>query len=216
MIESGPLSDEEGSMGPARPSPQRESVTQMSGSESDRTGHAGSRSFDFSGLRNLGGLARGLLWLVAAMLSVATSACPLPVYGVDPELNTPPEIDLRLVSPEYGNLVTVNVECDTQPVEFRLTGTVTDAQDDDLIVYWLVDEKDDFADVGQDDLDFTFDPCTHPKATPGADLTLEIVAAVLDEQPSKINVGGVKDAALAAGTLLNWTVIINGGTCVCE
>ncbi len=215
MIGRDPLSDK-GFRGSSSPGPRPTSVTRMSGSRPASGGPIRPETSVFGPLRTTRSVARGLLLLAAAMFAVATSACPLPVYDVDPELNSRPEVDYLDVSPAFG-IIEVVLECGTQPVEFRLSPAASDPDGDELIVYWLVNEKDDFGLVGQSTLDFTFDPCVSPKVAANDDNTLTIEAAILDAQPATINVGGVRKAAQESGVYLLWTIQTSGSVpCLCE
>ena len=89
-----------------------------------------------------------MAWPLLALWAVMSSACPIPDYEIDPELNAPVEIDPSLLQPPLDTSIKVALNCDTVPVEFRLDPAIFDPDEDDTLnVFWLVNNEDDIGNV---------------------------------------------------------------------
>jgi hypothetical protein len=124
-----------------------------------------------------------------------TQGCPLPVYDIDPEFNQAIVVNSDLVTPPLGAPVLVAINCDASPVEFRLEPALSDPDDDDLDVFWLVNREDDLGQVPDGSgFDFNIDPCD-PTMVPSDDDTILIEAFAMDRKPLDFTVAGVHESS---------------------
>ena len=149
--------------------------------------------------------------------AVMVSACPIPSYEVDPELNNPVEVDSELVQPSMDTSVKVALNCDTVPVEFRLAPAIFEPDADDTInVFWLVNNEDDIGNVDAIGFDFDFDPCS-PPASAADDDYIRIEAFIMDRPPAAFDAEGVHSTTEDGVVVrLSWDIeITERGVCFC-
>jgi hypothetical protein len=145
------------------------------------------------------------------------SACPIPSYEVDPELNSPIEIEPALIQPPLDTSIKVALNCETLPIEFRLEPSIYDPDPDDTLnVFWLVNNEDDIGNVDAIGFDFDFDACS-PPASAANDDYIRIEAFIMDRPPSAFDAAGVhattEDGAVVR---LSWDIeITERGECFC-
>jgi len=159
-----------------------------------------------------------MAWPLLALWAVMSSACPIPDYEIDPELNAPVEIDPSLLQPPLDTSIKVALNCDTVPVEFRLDPAIFDPDEEDTLnVFWLVNNEDDIGNVDAIGYDFDFDACSPPAAAANDDY-VRIEAFIMDRPPVAFDAAGVHTTT-ADGSLvrLSWDIeITERGECFCE
>ena len=159
-----------------------------------------------------------MAWALLPLWAVMSSACPIPTYEIDPQLNAPVEVDPALLQPPMDTSIKVALNCDTVPVEFRLDPAIYDPDQDDTInVFWLVNNEDDIGNVFAAGMAFDFDACQPPAAAADDDY-IRIEAFIMDRPPAAFNAAGVHETT-ADGSLvrLSWDIeITERGECFCE
>ena len=162
-------------------------------------------------------LTRGVLACsLLFWFGMSTSACPLPVYDLDPELNSAVEVTPELVQPSLATSVKVALNCNTTPIQFRLEPALFDADGDTINIFWLVNNEDDIGNVDAVGPDFDFDPCSPPASAIDDDFVL-IEAFVMDRAPSAFDAAGVHTTTEDGSvTRISWNVeITERGDCFC-
>ena len=185
----------------------------MSGSADGAQGDEGGNPLDSNPLRLARVLACGLLGLYGAML---VSACPLPTYDIDPELNLPPEVDVTLVEPkEPGKIVTGFLACGEElKFELKEGAATTDPEGEDLFYTWFLNldidnqaELQSFIGTGDSLL---LSPCALVKQGLSDDVLL-LEAYILDTEPDGTNRAPTDDGNVV---VLRWTIeLIEEGSC---
>jgi hypothetical protein len=157
-------------------------------------------------------LACALLLCTAVMYS----ACPVPDFEIDPGLNNPIEIQDELVTPPEGVLSATRTN-PSLPVEFYIENALSDADGDRLYTFWYVDY--DPGEVGlwdaSETFEFTFDPCTHPKAGFDTAESVLVEAIIMDRPPSGFDAAGARETTVDGDLLrLFWVIdIAEGNAC---
>jgi hypothetical protein len=157
-------------------------------------------------------LACGLLCVVAVTLS----ACPIPDFEVDPGLNSPISVLDELVVPPEGVLSATRTD-PSLPVEFYVENALSDPDGDRLFTFWYVDY--DPGEVGlwdaSETFDFTFDPCTHPKAGFDSAESVLVEAIVMDRPPAGFDAAGARETTEDGDLVrLFWVIeIAEGNAC---
>ena len=158
-----------------------------------------------------------MAWALLPLWAVMSSACPIPDYDIDPELNAAIEVDQALLQPPLDTSIKVALSCDTVPVEFRLEPALFDADaDDTLNVFWLVNNEDDIGNVDAIGFDFSFNPCSPPAAAADDDY-VRIEVFIMDRPPLAFDAAGVHETT-GDGHLvrLSWDIeITERGECFC-
>jgi hypothetical protein len=128
------------------------------------------------------------------LTAVTLSACPIPDFEIDPGLNSPIEVLDELVVPPEGVLSATRTD-PSLPVEFYLENALSDPDGDRLFIFWYVDY--DAGEVGlwdaSETYEFTFDPCTHPKAGFDSAESVLVEAIVMDRPPAGFDAAGARE-----------------------
>lgn len=157
-------------------------------------------------------MARALLFCTAVMYS----ACPVPDFEIDPGLNSPIEVQDNLVVPPEGVLSATRTN-PSLPVEFTIENALSDLDGDRLYTFWYVDY--DPGEVGlwdaSETFEFTFDPCTHPKAGFDTAESVLVEAIIMDRPPSGFDAAGARETTVDGDLVrLFWVIdIAEGNAC---
>ena len=148
--------------------------------------------------------------------AMTLTACPLPIYDLDPELNSPVELTPELVQPSLSTSVKVALNCNTTPIQFRLEPALSDADGDVINIFWLVNNEDDIGNVDAVGPDFDFDACSPPASAIEDDFVL-IEAFAMDRPPSAFDAAGVHTTTEDGSVVrISWSVeITERGDCFC-
>ncbi len=157
------------------------------------------------------GLARRLLYPVAmTLMTSALSACPLPDWEPQENVNLPLLVDERLAQPPPDLLTQV---CAGDSVTLDISNAVDDPQGDRVFVFWYVNyiEGQSVPISASDVEEFTFVPCQTLNSREGLN---EIEVFMMDRPPVAFNPDGARQVS-EDGDLrrMYWMIPVGEGCC---